>query len=73
MDFFKMCIRDRFQPFGLDLLFDVFIFGPREAHAVGLGVDAVGLCQRRQAARQAVIGPLGAFGVRSGLFLASCV
>lgn len=61
---------EQFQPFGLDLLFDILVLGPREAHAVGLGMDAVGLCQRRQAARQAVIGPLGAFGVRSGLFLA---
>ena len=61
---------EQFQPFGLDLLFDVLVFGPREAHAVGLGVDAVGFGQRRQAARQAVIGAFGAFGGCRGLFLA---
>ena len=61
---------EQFQPFRFDLLFHIFVLGPREAHAVGLGVDAVGLGQGRQAAREAVIGPLGAFGGCGGLFLA---
>ena len=27
---------EQLQPFGLDLLFDILVLGPREAHAVGL-------------------------------------
>ena len=59
----------QFKPFGFNLLFHVFIFRPGEADPIGLGMNAIGLGQRRQATGKRIVRSLGSI-LGSGLFLA---